>query len=228
MISSSLFIWRSVESDYVSCAILEPESLNLKPEICMTDWNQCYAESLTPWDKGQPSPPLVQYLTERPLKGRVLQPGCGVGHDVAWLDAQGLQVTGLDLSPLAIERAQKAHPEVPENAWLPGDLFDLPQTHAGAFDAVVEHTCLCAMPPALRTRYRDAVHALLKPGGLLVGVWFINPDMDPGEEGPPFGIALVEMDALFDEGFNVEEDYTPDVAFDGRLGRERIRVLRKV
>jgi len=36
----------SVEFGYDLSPFLEPESLNLKPEICMTDWNQCYAESL--------------------------------------------------------------------------------------------------------------------------------------------------------------------------------------
>lgn len=192
-----------------------------------THWNQCYAEANTPWDKGQPSPPLVQALQKHAPRGRVLVPGCGAGHDAAYVASLGCEVLAVDIAPLAIERAKAAHPELPDSTWLLGDLFELPKTQAASFDAVVEHTCFCAMPPALRTAYRDAVLALLKPGGLLIGVWFINPDLDPGETGPPFPLPVEELDALFKDGFEVIDDYVPEVAFEGRLGRERVRVLRR-
>lgn len=193
----------------------------------MTDWNQCYTEGNTPWNKGKPSPPLVQYLERHPLTGRVFVPGCGAGHDVALVASQGADVIGLDISPLAIDLAKKSHPELPTTTWLLGDLFALPADFAGTFDAVVEHTCFCAIPTSMRLAYRDAVHGVLKPGGLLVGVWFINPEHDEGYEGPPYPLPVPELDAIFGAHFDVVEDYVPDVAFDGRLDRERVRVLRK-
>ena len=193
----------------------------------MTDWNQCYTEGNTPWNKGVPSPPLAQYLEKQPLAGRVLVPGCGSGHDAAFLARQGCQVVGLDLAPLAIEMAAKAYPELPASTWVQGDLFALPDEWKGTFDAVVEHTCLCAIPLTLRTAYRDTVHSLLKPGGLLIGVWFINPDLDPGHEGPPHPLPQPELDQLFAVGFEIVTDYVPEVAFSGREGRERLRVMRK-
>lgn len=189
-----------------------------------TDWNQCYASNDTPWDKGRPSPVLEQYLRAHPLSGCVLVPGCGAGHDAALVASHGAQVMGVDLSPLAIERAKIAHPELPESTWHLGDLFEV----TGEFDAAVEHTCLCALPPAMRLRYAALMRMLLKPGALLVGVWFINPDNDPGHDGPPHPLPLPELDALFAEGFEVVEDYVPTVAFAGREGRERLRVLRRV
>ena len=64
-------------------------------------------------------------------------------------------------------------------------------------------------------------------GGLLIGVWFINPDLDEGQTGPPFPIPVSELDALFAEKFDIVEDYIPTAAYAGREGRERIRVLRK-
>ena len=63
---------------------------------------------------------------------------------------------------------------------------------------------------------------------LLIGVWFINPALDPGKEGPPFPFSVADLTALFAEGYAVVEDYMPDVAFPGREGRERVRVLRRV
>ncbi len=39
---------------------------------------------------------------------------------------------------------------------------------------------------------------------------------------------LEALTALFAEGYEILEDYVPDVAFPGREGRERVRVLRRV
>ena len=193
----------------------------------MTDWDQCYREGNMPWNRGEPSPPLAQYLSRNPLEGRVLVPGCGLGHDVALLARQGARPVGFDISPLALEKARAAHPGLPPETFVLGDLYALPHEFIGAFDAVVEHTCLSAMPPEWRPKYRDAVASVLKPGGLIVGVWYINPDLAPGETGPPYPLPVAELDALFAEGFDVVENYVPDVGYQGRVGRELLRVLRK-
>ena len=68
---------------------------------------------------------------------------------------------------------------------------------------------------------------MLRPGGLLVGVWFISPHLDPGEEGPPFAFPVPELTALFADGYEIVEDYVPDVSFETRVGQERVRVLRR-
>jgi hypothetical protein len=83
------------------------------------------------------------------------------------------------------------------------------------------------MPPELREKYREGVVAALKPGGLLIGVWFMNPALDPGCAGPPFPLSVEDLDRLFADGFEVTDDYVPEVAFEGREGRERVRVLRR-
>lgn len=213
----------------MSAFLIPPQTTlrNPKSNFKMTDWDQCYREGNTPWNKDRPSPALAQYLERQPLYGRTFVPGCGLGHDVALLAKQGAQPVGLDLSPLAVEKARAAHPELPLETFVLGDLYALPAEYIGTFDAMVEHTCLSAMPPELRPSYRDAVASVLKPGGLIVGVFYINPDLDPGETGPPYPLPVAELDAMFAEGFEVIEDYVPDVGYDGRVGRELLRVLRK-
>ncbi|WP_395747927.1 methyltransferase domain-containing protein [Prosthecobacter sp.] len=187
----------------------------------VTNWDQAYQENFTPWDKGLPAPPLVEWLAGNKLAGRVLVPGCGVGHDVAHLVSRGIDAHGLDIAPTAVERAKEHYPQMAER-FVCADLF----TFRGQYDAIVEHTCLCALPPEWRVKYRDAVASLLKPGGLLVGVFFINPEMDPGETGPPFGISMDELTTLFADGFQVIESHVPTAAYPGREGRECFRVLR--
>lgn len=193
--------------------------------MTITNWDQAYQDNFTPWDKGAPSPPLVEWLARNPLPGRVLVPGCGIGHDVAYLASTGIDAVGLDISATAVERARIAHPGHAAR-FITADLFEY--TPAEPFDAIVEHTCLCALPPEWRPRYRDAAARLLKPGGLLVGIFYLNPDMDPGETGPPFGITEAELTALFEPVFEIVESGVPAAAYPGREGRELLRILRRL
>jgi hypothetical protein len=86
---------------------------------------------------------------------------------------------------------------------------------------------MSALHPTLRASYRRGIDFSLRPGGLLIGVWYINPDLDPGEEGPPFPFGVPDLTALFADGYEIVADYIPNVAFRGREGRERLRVLRR-
>ena len=72
-----------------------------------TDWEELYQRGETPWDKGAPSPGLIDYLAEHPVHGRGLVPGCGTGHDVRALAQTAHQVIGIDVAPSAIAAAQR-------------------------------------------------------------------------------------------------------------------------
>jgi hypothetical protein len=86
---------------------------------------------------------------------------------------------------------------------------------------------MSALPPAMRADYRRGIDLTLRRGGLLIGVWFIEPARGPGEAGPPYPFSVAELTALFAQGYEIVDDYVPDVAFDGREGQERVRVLRR-
>ncbi|MBS0630828.1 MAG: methyltransferase domain-containing protein [Verrucomicrobia bacterium] len=190
------------------------------------NWDEAYRKGEVYWDKGAPSLPLRQYLERHPAKGRTLVPGCGRGHEVALAAELGLDVTGLDIAPTAIAEAKAAYPKIADR-FIVGDLFNPAAGLRGAFDVVLEHTCMSGLPPELRASYRRGIDLTLKPGGLLIGVWFINPNLDPGYAGPPFPFSVPALTALFADGYTIVDDYVPDVAFPGREGRERLRVLRR-
>jgi methyl halide transferase len=191
------------------------------------NWEELYQKGEIFWDKGAASPPLKQYLERQAVSGRALVPGCGHGHEVALAVEHGLDVTGLDIAPTAVAEARALYPKLAER-FVAGDLFNPPDTMRDAFDVVLEHTCMSALHPSLRGDYRRGIDLTLRRGGLLIGVWFINPNLGPGEEGPPFPFSVPDLTALFAEGYEIVEDYVPDVAFDTRAGRERVRVLRRV
>lgn len=190
------------------------------------DWDRAYRTGEIFWDKGAPSPPMRDYLTRHPRQGRTLVPGCGRGHEVAMAVEHGLDAVGLDIAPTGIAEARGLYPQHADR-FVVGDLFDPPAAFRGAFDVVLEHTCMSALPPALRPDYRRGIDLVLRPGGLLIGVWFINPNLDPGEEGPPFAFSVPDLTALFADDYAIVHDYVPEVAFPGRERRERVRVLRR-
>ena len=146
------------------------------------DWDEMYQNGEVPWDKGAPSPAMKQYLERHSMRGRALVPGCGRGHEVALAVEYGLDATGLDIAPTAVAGALTRYPHL-EKRFVTGSLFDPPEELRGAFDVVLEHTCMSALPPTLRADYRRGIDLTLRCGGLLIGVWFINPALDPGKEG---------------------------------------------
>jgi SAM-dependent methyltransferase len=190
------------------------------------NWEEKYQRGEIFWDKGAPSPPLRQYLERNPVRGRTLLPGCGHGHDVVMAVELGLDAVGLDIAPTAIAEAKKLYPQI-ANRLVTASLFDPPADMRGAFDIVVEHTCLSGLHPTQRPDYRRGIDLTLRPGGLLIGVWYINPDLDPGEEGPPFSLPVPNLTALFAAGYTIVADYVPEVGYEARIGRERVRVLRR-
>ena len=191
----------------------------------MTDWNRRYEENDTPWDKGEGHPVLREMLSSGALSGRVLVPGCGTGHDVRELARCGLDVVGLDVAPLALERAL-AHPVVGDESYTLGDLFDLPPDWRGSFDGIFEHTCFCAIDPSRRADYAAAVAGALRSGGRLFAIFFADPGNDG--HGPPFGCTREELDVLFSANFRLIEERMEFSTYPERVGRELLRLYERV
>ena len=198
------------------------------------DWDALYLDNHTPWDKGAPAPPLLEWLGANAARigGEVLVPGCGLGHDVRALSTlDGIDsVVGLDISPTALELA-RAHSAASKARYCLGDLFDLAAEHRDRYDWIWEHTCFCAINPERRRDYADAAYSALRPGGNLLGVFYLDPydeEHRPGG-GPPHGCSLEELSDLFETGgrFRIEESQVPASAYPGREGRERLIRLRR-
>ncbi len=189
-----------------------------------TDWEHRYRTGDMPWEKGAPHPGLIHFLKMNPVRGRVLVPGCGTGHDVRALAATADEVVGLDLAPSAITRA-KQQPAVGGESYVRGDFFALPPKLRAAFDVVFEHTCFCAIDPSLREKYVASVADALNPGGHLLAVFYLDPGLDPGETGPPFGVTREELDTLFSPRFTLLREWPPAATYPGREGRETFRLL---
>lgn len=197
----------------------------------MTDWNKRYETGDTPWEKGAPAPPLLEVLgklgTDIWGEGPILVPGCGSGHDVRAIAAGGLLPVGLDLARLAIDSAE-SYPKAGAETYDLADFLDPSWQSGKSFSAIWEHTCFCAIHPSQRAAYAQACADLIKPGGRLIGVFFLTPH-EPGTEyvGPPFNSTIDEIEGHLAPWFVREHGWVPENTYPGREGQEWIAVFRR-
>jgi SAM-dependent methyltransferase len=180
-------------------------------------WENRYQSNDMPWEKGAPSPGLVDFLQAHPAlpRGSVCIPGCGTGHDVrAWARA-GFRAMGIDIAPSAIRLATEAtEPGLTAEFQLKDFLRDEPPL---LFEWLFEHTLFCAIQPAERDDYVKAVLRWLRPGGQCLAVNYMIPD----EDGPPFGTTRAELWDRFSPHFELVEEWVPR-SYPNRTGLERM------
>jgi SAM-dependent methyltransferase len=95
-------------------------------------WERRYREGDSPWDTGRPSTELQRVLAEDEIAPcRCIELGCGTGTNAVWLAQQGFDVTAVDISPLAIDRARgRAAAARVAVRWLVADVLDPPNLGA--------------------------------------------------------------------------------------------------
>jgi cyclopropane fatty-acyl-phospholipid synthase-like methyltransferase len=181
-------------------------------------WEERYRTSDMPWEKGAPSPGLVDFLSSHSdlARGTVCVPGCGTGHDVRAWAAAGFQVTGFDIAPSAVRLADEATRMAGLNAQFQRADF-LVDTPPKPFDWVFEHTLFCAIQPVEREDYVQAVLRWLNMGGFYLAVNYFIPDT----EGPPFGTDREEIWQRFSPHFELLEEWVPR-SYPNRTGLERM------
>ena len=181
-------------------------------------WEHRYQIRDMDWEKGAPSPGLVDFLAAQAdlPGGTVCIPGCGTGHDVRAFAAAGFEASGLDLAPSAIALAGEKTRAAGLTAkfHLADFLRDEPTQK---YDWLFEHTLFCAIQPSERDDYVRAVCRWLKPGGTYLAVNYF----ECGPEGPPWPTTRDEQLALFRPYFQLVADWVPR-SYPNRTGRERM------
>ncbi len=127
-----------------------------------------YAPLLEP--RSDPDAELIWRLLELTRGTTVLDLGCGHGRIANRLAARGAKVTGLDTSPLFLERARDAAAVQPLEAraeYIEGDMRALP-FDSGSFDVVISwFTSFGYFDDDENRRILDEAARVLKPGGQL-------------------------------------------------------------
>jgi len=106
-------------------------------------------------------------LRERFPRGQLLELGCGTGRDARPFAAAGYQVTAVDYSELAIERAREQLDQPPLVRFRRMDaLSALRDTLSASLEAVYAHAVYMMLPTTELVAVFREVHRVLHPGGL--------------------------------------------------------------
>ncbi len=155
-------------------------------------------EAIVPWDHRQAEPLLVSWARARRLDGhgkRALVVGCGLGDDAEFLASLGFSVTAFDIAPTAIEAARQRWPESAVT-YTQADLFAAPQEWRHAFDFVLEHATIQALPATIRPEAIRAIAEFPRPGGTVLVIARARDDAEPARELPPFTLLRQEIESF--------------------------------
>lgn len=150
-----------------------------------THWDERYAQGDTPWETGQPSSELQRIVAEVSVRPcRALELGCGTGANSVWLAQQGFEVTALDLSPLAIERARRRSDEAGVRVrFLAADVLHPSPELADPFDFFFDRGCYHVVRREDPQAYVETLCRLSGPRAL--GLVLAGNAREPHQPGPP-------------------------------------------
>lgn len=179
---------------------------------------------LEKWEKGETgfhlevAHPLLERNWPRlglATGGAVFVPLCGKSHDLIHINRLGHPVTGIELSPLAIEQffaERHLTPVETEVGGMPafsaeslrlivGDFFRLKPGDLEPIAAVYDRASLIAMPPAMQADYARQLQNLIPKDAPIL---LITLDYDPTEmQGPPFATPLSRIQALYADRYDI-------------------------
>ena len=198
-------------------------------------WDGLYAGGNDGWELGAAAPALADWLAssgsfDDPLEAdsrpRIAVPGSGRGHDARLLARHGYRVSAFDFADAAVAEARRlARAEGVDVAVEQRDVFALGRDYPGAFDGVWEYTCFCAIDPARREEYASVLHAILRPGGLLLACFY---PLREGDDGPPFPVSRADIDRVLTGRFTVLEAGPPARSVERRRGLEWLVLARRI
>jgi SAM-dependent methyltransferase len=165
-------------------------------------WDQSYTgQEPPPWDIGRPQPAFVHLAGQGLLTGRLLDAGCGTGENALMAAAHGAEVTGIDVSPRAIEAAKaKAAERGITVAFEVADALNLGALGPG-FDTSIDSGLFHVFGDDDRNRYVASLAAAVRAGGSVYLMCF--SDRQPGDFGPR-RVRQDELRSAFSDGWTID------------------------
>ncbi|MBB5895535.1 class I SAM-dependent methyltransferase [Kutzneria kofuensis] len=151
-----------------------------------------------PWDIAQPQPAIAGL----DFRGDVLDVGCGLGDNAAFVAGQGLRVTAVDSSPTAIAEARQRFPDSGVR-FAVADATDL-AGYAASFDTVLSCALFHCLDDTDRIRHLHALRRATRPGAVLHLLTFSDQVVD----GLPSPFPQSEQDVrkpLSDNGWTITD-----------------------
>jgi SAM-dependent methyltransferase len=96
---------------------------------------------------------------------KILEIGCGLGNNMKFMSEEGFDVTGIDVSETAINRANEIFNNKGLKAsFVCGSCAEMP-FESESYDLIVDHGCLAVLPDEVFTKMIKEVSRVIKPSG---------------------------------------------------------------
>jgi len=180
-------------------------------ERIFPNWNELYKQPVEsmPWFNKDLDADLKNALdTERITKGRFLDLGTGPGTQAIQLTRRGFEVTGVDLSENAIDKAQKLSDKV---NFIVDDILDS-KLGDKQFDYVFDRGCFHVLPVKERQEYVKEIKRILNDNGILFLKCF---SIKETRDGGPHRFSIDEIKDIFGKDFVIES--IKDTVYQGTL-----------
>ena len=187
----------------------------MEPEF----WKQRWQENQIGFHQSEINAHLIEHWKKLsiPAGSNVFVPLCGKSLDIIWLRDQGYSVTGVEISPLAVEAFFLENNLVAEkhttddftlyqsegiNIYC-GDYLKLSPRHLGSIRVVFDRASLIALPPNMRQDYVKHHVQLIDANipVLLVTLEYPQHQMD----GPPFSVSEEEVINLYAGRYEIKK-----------------------
>ncbi|GJQ61360.1 MAG: SAM-dependent methyltransferase [Melioribacteraceae bacterium] len=142
-------------------------------------------ESKIPWNIPEIPEQLIALLKNYQIKDRkTLEIGCGLGHYSLWLAGKGFDVTGIDVSSIAVQNAvKKAKDHKLKCRFITGGFPETKELSGEKFDFIFDWEVLHHIGFGDRGNYFRKVADLLNEHGFYYSVSFNEKDPFPGGTG---------------------------------------------
>lgn len=154
------------------------------PNVVPFDWDTIYREGTPPWETGRPASELVRVLDEGAIPiGTALELGCGTGADAIYLAQKGFEVTAVDFSPTAIERARTRAERYDVNVrFVLDDVYEFGK-HCEPFDFVYDAGFYHYIRQKELAKLLDMLWRVTRPGSYYLAL--VGAAGEKAEGGPP-------------------------------------------
>ena len=140
----------------------------LDEHVANVEWDEFYGERKfrAPFivQNTMPDENLVDFLQQGISIKTALELGCGEGRNAIYMAKQGITVTAVDSSSIAIENAEKIAIEAGVKVDFRCQNI-IEDEVVGNFDFVYDSGLLHHLPPHRRLTYIELLQSILKPGG---------------------------------------------------------------
>jgi thiopurine S-methyltransferase len=205
-------------------------------------WHDKWQSNNIGFHLSSPNPLLIKHIQSLNLQpqSRIFIPLCGKSLDIHWLLQQEFHVTGIDLSPIAIEEliselkleftvsqvGDLIHYHHQNIDLYVGDFFELSLSHISKIDATYDRAALVALPEHMREAYAQHLVQLTQNAPQVLISFEYDQDL---LAGPPFSVPEQEIKKYYAGRYEIKQLASEYEKLKGKVdAKENVWLLEKI